>query len=57
MNFSKACIYLYQILSFDLQIYYNLKSYQNILITLGFSFLYHKLQPLFICHVHPIYMW
>jgi len=42
----------YQILRFILKIYHNFESYQNMLITLGFCFLYHKLQLFFVCHAH-----
>jgi hypothetical protein len=41
-----------QILHFILKIYYNFESYQNMLITLGFCFLYHELQLCFVCHAH-----
>jgi hypothetical protein len=42
-----------QILCFILKIYHNIESYQNMkLITLGFCFLYHKLQDFFVCHAH-----
>ncbi len=37
---------------FILKIYHNFESYQNMLIILGFYFLYHKLQLCFVCHAH-----
>jgi hypothetical protein len=49
MNFSKVCRFCQH---FVLKNDHNFKSYQNVLITLGFSFLYYKLQLCLICHVH-----
>ncbi len=54
----KVCKF-YQILHFILKIYHNFESYQYMLTTLGFCFLYHKLTTLFCMSwtLHPIYMW
>ncbi len=45
VNFAKFCISSW---------YHNFDSYQNSLTTLGFCFLYHKLQLCFIYHAHYI---
>jgi hypothetical protein len=37
---------------FQIENYHDFKSYQNMLIILSFSFLYHKLQLFYICYVH-----
>ncbi len=50
-EFFKVCKFC-QMLCFILKFYYNLKSYQNMLTTLGFCFLYHKLQLCYVCHAH-----
>ncbi len=50
-QFFKVCKFC-QILRFILKIYHNFESYQNMLTTLGFFFLYHKLQLCFVCHAH-----
>ncbi len=47
----KICIFC-QILHFVLKKYHNFESCQNMLILKTFSFLYHKLQLWFICHLH-----
>jgi len=42
------------ILYFILKIYHNFESYQNVLITLGFFFLYHKHNfILYVMHITP----
>jgi hypothetical protein len=45
-------VYILLDFALDFEIHYNFESYQNMLTTLGFNFLYHKLQLCFICHVH-----
>jgi hypothetical protein len=44
----------FDILCFVLKIYHDFESYQNMLITLGFCFLYHKLQLCFIWAMYII---
>jgi hypothetical protein len=51
-NFSPKVYKFYQILHFVLKHYPNFKSYENRVIILWFSFLYHKIKICFICHVH-----
>jgi len=51
ISFSK-CVIFFQILHFILKIYHNFESYQNMLTTFSFCFLYHKLQLCFVCHAH-----
>ncbi len=43
-------------MSFILKIYHNFESYQTMLITLGFYFLYHKLQLCFVCHTPHLHV-
>ncbi len=50
-DFFKLCKFC-QILHFILRIYHNIESYQNMLTTLAFCFLYHKIQLCFVCHAH-----
>jgi len=45
------CIFC-QILHFIFKINHNFESYQNMLSTLGFCFLYHKLQLFLVSHAH-----
>jgi hypothetical protein len=49
MKISKVCWFCQH---FVLKNDHNFKSYQNMLTTLGFSFLYYKLQLCLICHEH-----
>jgi hypothetical protein len=51
VEFFKMCKFC-QIFCFILKTYHNFESYQNMLTTLGFCFLYHKLQLCFVCHAH-----
>jgi hypothetical protein len=50
MSFSKCKFY--HILHYILKFYHNFEWYQNMLTTLGFCFLYHKLQHFFLYHAH-----
>jgi hypothetical protein len=50
MIFSKCDILLDS--TFILKSYHNFESYQNMLITLGFCVLYHKLQKQSVCLAH-----
>jgi hypothetical protein len=50
-EFFKVCKFCW-ILCFILKIYHNFELYQNTLLTLGFYFLYYKLQLFFVCHAH-----
>jgi len=46
-------VYIFcHILHFILKIYHNFESYQIMLTTLVFCFLYHKIQLCFVCHTH-----
>jgi hypothetical protein len=50
-EFFKVCKFC-QIMHFILKIYHNFELYQNMLTTLCFFLLYHKLQLFFLCHAH-----
>jgi len=50
-QFFKVCKFC-QILHFMLKICHNFESYQNMWTTLGFFFLYQKIQLCFVCHAH-----
>ncbi len=52
-----SLVFLHMV-AYVLKIYHNFESYQNMLTTLSFYFLYHKLQFYFVCHadLHLIYM-